>query len=285
MKGIFPLIIVILFQLLLSFLSFGSFYIMKETPLILGVPSSMILLILLNIVSLFIIAWIYKKETSRRIQLTEHTHEKEFHSLVTSVRSDRHDFNNHLTVISGLLKIGHYRETENYVKDLIGDIQVNNQVLQITNPILASVLFTKMERFKRNQIVTTLTILSEDVTNILSSTDFIRLMSNLLDNAYEATMELPVEQRRIFLEMKKINEKHIIEVKNSSTLENFDETFFEMEHSTKQSENSRNRGFGLSIIKEITDKYNGELKVTIEEKLVCFTIVFPTRKHGDGSTA
>lgn len=30
---------------------------------------------------------------------------------------------------------------------------------------------------------------------LISSTDFIRLMSNLLDNGYDATMELPEAQR------------------------------------------------------------------------------------------
>lgn len=141
MKGIVPLIFVVLLQIFLTFMSIGSLYIMKETTFILGVPASMFIVILLNIASLFIIGTIYQRETKQKVQLTETTHEKEFHSLVASVRSDRHDLNNHLTVISGLLKIGNYTETENYVKELIGDIQVNNHVLKINNPILASVLF------------------------------------------------------------------------------------------------------------------------------------------------
>ncbi|MEK3988863.1 Spo0B domain-containing protein [Robertmurraya sp. FSL R5-0851] len=149
MKGIVPLIFVVLLQIFLTFMSIGSLYIMKETTFILGVPASMFIVILLNIASLFIIGTIYQRETKQKVQLTETTHEKEFHSLVASVRSDRHDLNNHLTVISGLLKIGNYTETENYVKELI---EVNNHVLKINNPILASVLFTKMEKFKRDHI-------------------------------------------------------------------------------------------------------------------------------------
>ncbi|WP_066054256.1 sensor histidine kinase [Robertmurraya korlensis] len=274
MKGIVPLIFVVLFQIFLTFLSIGSLYIMKETTFILGVPASMIIVILLNIVSLFIIGKIYQTETKQKVQLTETTHEEEFHSLVASVRSDRHDLNNHLTVISGLLKIGNYTDTENYVKELIGDIQVNNQVLKIHHPILASVLFTKMEKFKRDHIVFSQNIQSEKIMETISSTDFIRLMSNLLDNAYDATMELPVDQRKISLEMKELHGNFIIEVKNSSKLKNFDETLFQNEHSTKPREQSKSRGFGLSIIREITHKYNGDLQVKIDEELVCFKIVF-----------
>lgn len=148
MKGIVPLIFVVLLQIFLTFMSIGSLYIMKETTFILGVPASMFIVILLNIASLFIIGTIYQRETKQKVQLTETTHEKEFHSLVASVRSDRHDLNNHLTVISGLLKIGNYTETENYVKELIGDIQVNNHVLKINNPILASVLLRKWKSSK-----------------------------------------------------------------------------------------------------------------------------------------
>jgi two-component system, LytTR family, sensor histidine kinase AgrC len=274
MKGIVPLIFVVLFQIFLTSLSIGSLYIMKETTFILGVPASMFIVILLNIVSLFIIGKIYQTETKQKVQLTETTHEEEFHSLVASVRSDRHDLNNHLTVISGLLKIGNYTDTENYVKELIGDIQVNNQVLKIHHPILASVLFTKMEKFRRDHIVFSQNIQSERIMETISSTDFIRLMSNLLDNAYDATMELPIDQRKISLEMKELHGNFIIEVKNSSKLKNFDETLFQIEHSTKPREKSKSRGFGLSIIREITHKYNGDLQVKIDEELVCFKIVF-----------
>lgn len=279
MKGIVPLIFVVLFQIFLTSLSIGSLYIMKETTFILGVPASMFIVILLNIVSLFIIGKIYQRENKQRVQLTETTHEKEFHSLVASVRSDRHDLNNHLTVISGLLKIGNYTDTENYVKELIGDIQVNNQVLKIKHPILASVLFTKMEKFKRAHIPFSLNISSEGIMNLISSTDFIRLMSNLLDNGYDATMELPIDERKISLEMIDLYDKFVIEIKNSSTLKTFDETFFQNEHSTKPKEHSRSRGFGLSIVKEITLKYNGTLEVKVDEDLVCFKISFSNKNN------
>ncbi|MGG7621393.1 sensor histidine kinase [Bacillus coreaensis] len=277
MKGIVPLIFVVLLQIFLTFMSIGSLYIMKETTFILGVPASMFIVILLNIASLFIIGKIYQSETKQKVQLAETTHEKEFHSLVASVRSDRHDLNNHLTVISGLLKIGNYTEVENYVKELIGDIHINNQVLKINNPILASVLFTKMEKFKRDHIAFLLNISSEEIMKMISSTDFIRLMSNLLDNGYDATMELPEEQRKISVLIQELHRTVVIEVKNSSTLKKFDETFFQIEQSTKPREQSRSRGFGLSIIKEITQKYNGDVQVKIDKDLVCFKIVFPKK--------
>lgn len=112
---------------------------------------------------------------------------------------------------------------------------------------------------------------------LISSTDFIRLMSNLLDNGYDATMELPEDQRKISVEMQELQRTFVIEVKNSSTLRQFDETFFQIEQSTKPKEQSRSRGFGLSIIKKITQKYNGDLQVKIDKDLVCFTIVFPKK--------
>lgn len=277
MKNIVPLIIVVLVQSLLISIFIGSEFIFKETNYLLGVPSSLVFLIVLNVLSLILLGRMYQSEVNRKVQLTESTHEKEFHSLVASVRSDRHDLNNHLTVISGLLKIGNINETKNYVKELIGDIQLNNQALKIHNPILASVLFTKMEKFRRDQVTFTLKILSEEIMNTLPSTDFIRLMSNLLDNAYDATMELPEEDRLIFLKIEEINGQLAIEVKNSSKLKEFDHSLFEIEHSTKAREECKSRGYGLSIIKEISQRYNGVLDVKIEDELVCFRTLFLKR--------
>ena len=85
------------------------------------------------------------------------------------------------------MEIGSYNTAASYIRELIGDIRINNQALNISNPILASMLFSKMETFKKKHVAFKINILTEDLGNILSSTDLIRLLSNLLDNAYDAT--------------------------------------------------------------------------------------------------
>ncbi|MDG5788506.1 hypothetical protein QA612_13540 [Evansella sp. AB-P1] len=72
---------------------------------IIGIPIHLIFVMLLNIISLYLLGKIFKREEKRKVYNAESTHVEEFRSLVTSVWSDRHDLNNHLTVISGFMKI------------------------------------------------------------------------------------------------------------------------------------------------------------------------------------
>ncbi|WP_071389281.1 sensor histidine kinase [Anaerobacillus alkalidiazotrophicus] len=248
-----------------------SIIVIGESFKIVGVPIQLIIIILLNMLSIFILSNIYKREEKRKIKHTEATHLEQFGSLVASVRSDRHDLNNHLTVISGLLKIKSYDAASSYIEQMIGDIRINNQVLTIKSPILASILFAKMNVYQSEEILFELNVKNEEIVKQISSTDLIRLISNLLDNAYDATLELPFNERKISLDIYELDGQSIINVKNTCILKIIDNTFFESGFSTK----GENRGFGLTIIKEITNKYNGILVTNNNDNLVSFEIRFP----------
>ncbi|WP_169823154.1 sensor histidine kinase [Anaerobacillus alkalilacustris] len=242
-----------------------------------GIPLHLIFIVLLNIVSLFILSQVYKREEKRKIKQTESTHLEQFQSLVASVRSDRHDLNNHLTVIAGLLKIKSYEGASSYIEEMIGEIRINNQVLAVKNPILASMLFAKMNVYQREEILFDLKVQNEDILNRFTSTDLIRLISNLLDNAYDATVELPKNERKIAVDFYQTDGKSIIKVQNTSIPRKIDKNFFESGYSTK----GEHRGFGLTIIKEITSKYNGELVTSTNKNLVTFEIAFRKEKVND----
>jgi two-component system, LytTR family, sensor histidine kinase AgrC len=264
---------IVLIQILLVFFTIISMVLFQDNLLnVIGVPIHLIIVILLNFLSLFILASIYKREEKRKIYDAESTHVEEFRSLVSSVRSDRHDLNNHLTVISGLIKINNYEAANKYITEMIGDIRINNKALAINNPILASMLYSKMDTYKNEGITFNITITSESIVNLLSSTDLIRLLSNLLDNAYEATLELPVIQRLVQLEMLELDKNIILKVCNSAVMKEINDDYFKIGKSSKSQ--SGNRGYGLGIIRKIINKYNGTLLIDTKDNLVSFEISF-----------
>lgn len=271
------LVIFILAQFIISFFYITSIIGFKdsETIVLLGIPIHIILIILLNIGSLILLAKILKNEQNRIIQFTEATHEEQFRSLVTSVRSDRHDLNNHLTVIAGLIKIGNFTSVASYIDEIIGEVKINNFALTINNPILASILYSKMDLYQKQRVPFTTNIASEAITNRISSTDLIRLISNLLDNAYEATRLLPQESQNIVFEMTEGNQDYTITVKNSSSLKKLDPNILEMGHTTKSSGERKSRGYGLSIIQDIAKKYGGKLTINREDSFIVFSISVP----------
>jgi two-component system, LytTR family, sensor histidine kinase AgrC len=273
----FFLAVVILSQILINFFLIASLVAFNDHIEIYGIPIHLILLFLLNIGSLILLAKIYKKEEVRVIRKTESTHEDQYRKLVTSVRSDRHDLNNHLTVVAGLIKIDNFTGAANYINEIIGEVKVTNQALTIRNAVLASILFSKMELYQKQKVPFVTKIISEDITKKISSTDLIRLISNLLDNAYEATVELPKDTQKVVFEMSEDNLYYTIIVKNTSTLEQLDYQLFEHGYTTKSSE-AIERGFGLAIIQEVTQKYKGTMSIKKEDSLMVFHLSFPKDK-------
>lgn len=273
----FFLVVVILSQILINFFLIASLVAYNDHIEFYGIPIHLILLFLLNIGSLILLAKIYQKEEVRVIRKTESTHEDQYRKLVTSVRSDRHDLNNHLTVVAGLIKIDNFTGAASYINEIIGEVKVTNQALTIRNAVLASILFSKMEFYQKQQVPFVTKIISEDITKKISSTDLIRLISNLLDNAYEATIELPKDTQKVVFEMSEDNLYYTITVKNTSTLEQLDNQLFEHGYTTKSSEEVA-RGFGLAIIQEVTQKYKGTMSIKKEDSLIVFHLSFPKDK-------
>ncbi|MFN7249367.1 MAG: sensor histidine kinase [Anaerobacillus sp.] len=272
------LAVIVLVQILLVFYYIVSVVYFKDDFLnIIGIPIYLIIVVLLNVLSLYMLAKYYKRQEKQKVFDTEYTHIEEFRSLVASVRSDRHDVNNHLTVISGLMKLKNYEVADNYIKEMIGEIRITNQVLTIKNPILASMLYSKMDKYKKEDIPFELNIANEEIVQVLSSTDLIRLLGNLLDNAYEATYELPNKERIIKLDTFLLDKKIILIVKNTSKAKEFKEDYFEVGYSSKST--SGDRGYGLAIIRDITEKYSGSLQIETKNNLVCFQISLPMMKE------
>ena len=79
------LILIIMLQILFTCLFIVATIVFKDELYIMDMPVHLLFVILLNILSLILLGRMYQKETQRKIQLTEHTHEEEFRSLVASV--------------------------------------------------------------------------------------------------------------------------------------------------------------------------------------------------------
>lgn len=279
-KYIIALFCVFLLQFVLIFTFYVSlnFYNSYETVQILGFPIHFIFIVILIIISFFLLKKMYQSELVKAIEFTEATHLEQFNSLMTSIRSERHDINNHLTVIHGLIKTQNVHHAENYIQTLVKDIHLNNVSLQIKNPILSSLIFSKLSFAQTKGVDLKLTINSEEAFTRFTSTDLIRLFSNLLDNAIEATMELPKEERKIYLTIDEKNGLQNIIVENSSTLSEFSPNILQPGISSKSSLDNHHKGFGLSIIQEIVKQYAGDFHFEVNNGNVSIRIVFKSQE-------
>lgn len=278
-KYIIALVIISLLQFVLIFTFYVSLTVYKtyDHIKILGFPIHFILIVVLIFVSFFLLKQMYQSEIVKAVEFTETTHFEQFNSLMTSIRSERHDINNHLTVIHGLIKTKNIDHAEKYIHTLVKDVHLNNVSLQIKNPILSSLIFSKLSLAQTKGVELKLAINSEEVFTRFTSTDLIRLFSNLLDNAIEATMELPKEERKISLAVTQQGNHHAIIVENSSTLFEFSPNMLKPGISSKSSKDNHHKGFGLSIIQEIVKQYDGDFHLDVKNGHVSIHITFKGR--------
>lgn len=223
----------------------------------------------LLVVTLFLIAYVllrrwHYREILRAVGDAEQTFQGEFRSILVSIRSIRHDFANHLQVLFGLLELQRYTRARDYVRSLLKEVKVVDLTIQIANPALLVLLHSKWELAKTNQIEFDFQVPPEETFEGVLSTDLIKILSNLLDNAIEAAAENPVGERNVFFSLQKGEKTYQLMVENSGPTIPASELDKMMEYgyTTKGTRDGKPRGFGLMIVSEVVKKYGGEIHVT-----------------------
>lgn len=232
------------------------------------------LFVIIVIISFFLLQKWYQKE----VGTTEYTYQKEIKTLIASVSSLRHDYINHIQVLHGFLHIGEVDQAKKYVDSLSKDIQAIESIkLNLDHPGLAILLQTKKLTCQNQQIDIQITVDDNPFDNI-KTIDLINILSNIIDNAIEATMELPEEQRKITVSCKADELYYTFSITNAGRKLPDINQIFKQGYSTKKVEKGRVRGQGLFIVKETINKYNGTITLdTINEKETIAIVKIPTK--------
>lgn len=230
--------------------------------------------VIIVIISFLLLQKWYQKE----VGTTESTYQKEIKTLIASVSSFRHDYINHIQVLHGFLQIGEVDQAKKYVDSLSKDIQTIESIkLNLDHPGLAILLQTK-KLTCQNQLIDMQITVDDNPFDNIKTIDLINILSNLIDNAIEATMELPEEQRKIAVSCKADELYYTFSITNVGRKLPDKNQIFKQGYSTKKVEKGRVRGQGLFIVKETINKYNGTITLdVINEKETIAIVKIPTK--------
>ncbi|CAH0258516.1 Sensor protein CitS [Peribacillus sp. Bi96] len=233
--------------------------------------------VIMLLVTFFVIQKWYQKELTREVGDTEDTYQSEFQSLIASVHSLRHDFSNHIQVIHGLLKLEENAKALDYLTGLSKEVHsIASMKLDVIHPGLSVLLETKRLSAQNYNIDIELDI-SSNSFNRVKTIDLIKLLSNVIDNAIEATIELPEQERRMKIACIADEEKYTFMVTNTGQMISAldQENIFASGFSTKKAQKGKVRGQGLFIVKDLVDRYDGEIRVQSNEKQTSITMIIP----------
>lgn len=161
-----------------------------------------------------------------------------------------HDLNNHLNVLYHILDDEHVEEAKEYIKEISKPIRRLFNMVWTGIDVVDVVINSKLQRMQELHIESDINVELPENSNI-SSNDLCTILSNIIDNAIEATEQLS-ENKWIHITMRRINYFLFIKVVNSCN----DVKKFEMLPNTTK-ENKVFHGWGLQSVSDVVKKYEG----------------------------
>lgn len=180
-----------------------------------------------------------------------------------------HDYLNHLNVLLALAEQNNSVEEIKYIKEQIGASSEIVDIIDTGNAVINAVLNYKYREAKKKSIIMPLII--DDLSNLkISESDIVTILSNILDNAIEATEKC--DNKKIVLQISKQDQKHLLYIDSSNTC--LPDLFIEEKHHTTK-ENKENHGYGISNIKYTVEKNNGECIIDQKDGIFRIIITIP----------
>ena len=150
---------------------------------------------------------LFSKQIDKRIaayqrELIE-THYQEVENMYRQIRGWRHDYRNHIQLMKVLAASGDMEGIQKYLNELETDLNTVDTVVKTGNAMADAILNSKISLAKSRGI-TVQCDAHIPVQLKMSELDLCCIIGNLFDNAIEASMALPQEERliRVYMDMK-----------------------------------------------------------------------------------
>lgn len=197
------------------------------------------------------------------------THYREVENMYRQMRGWRHDYRNHIQTMKAYAASGDLEAIWRYLDLLDQDLTTVDTVIKTGNPMTDAILNSKISlaRSKGIQVVADAHI---PVKLKSSEIDLCCIIGNLFDNAIEASVKLPEDQRliRVYMDMK--NTQLYISFTNFTASKKMkkDGKLF---RSTK----GEGHGFGLVRIDAIVERLEGYISRNSEDGAFTTEILLP----------
>lgn len=197
------------------------------------------------------------------------THYAEVENMYHQMRGWRHDYRNHIQVMKSYAASGDLEAVRHYLDELDTDLSTVDMVIKTGNRMTDAILNSKISLAK-SQNIPVIADAHVPVQLTTSELDLCIIIGNLFDNAIEANLELPEEERmiRVYMDMK--NTQLYMSFTNMAA------------GKKKLKENGRFRttkgqghGFGLVRVDTIVERCSGYISRNSEDGAFTTEILLP----------
>lgn len=197
------------------------------------------------------------------------THYQEVETMYRQVRGWRHDYRNHIQTMKVLAANGDLDGIKDYLDKLDTDLNTVDTVVKTGNAMADAILNSKISLAKSKEIPVQVDA-HIPVKLKMSELDLCCIIGNLFDNAMEASLPLPEDQRliRVYMDMK--GTQLYISFTNFTAGKKLPKAGKGF-HTTK----GEGHGFGLQRIDAIVERLDGYLSRGSEDGAFTTEILLP----------
>lgn len=233
--------------------------------------------LLINGLGLSVVIWVFY--IVKLVEREQEANRKLNHSteVIEALRGQKHDFHNHLNVITGLIQLGKGNKAVDYIQKVSGETTKMFSISNVGNTEVAAILYRKCAIAESKGIVVDLDV-GCSLENIpINSVDMCTIIFNLMDNAIYELEQSREDDRILTVDITEQEKEYIFVIGNSYPVISKDlhDKIFKQGYSTKQ---GAGHGYGLSIVKKIVSRNKGEVTVESYEGVgTIFTVFLPKR--------
>ena len=221
----------------------------------------------------FLSRYIDKRLAAYQRELVD-THYKEVDTMYRKMRGWRHDYRNHIGTMKVLARSGNTEELLRYLDMLESDLNTVDMPVKTGNPMADAILGSKLALAAEKHIPVK-TSVQIPVKFGFPELDLCVILGNLLDNAIEASLSLPEEERMIRVYMDIKDNRLYLSVTKLCAGKKLLKTGGRF-----ASGKGEGHGFGLVRIDTIVERHGGYLSRNSEDGAFTTEILLPLEDQG-----
>lgn len=225
---------------------------------------SLIVITIITILTIFLLAKITKKSEEimtnnlkmQQIEM-EHKQNQDMAIVVEDLRALRHDMNNHMSILQGLLEIEELEDAKTYLANITQELSAANSFVFTDNKILSVLLNNKISKAQSLGITFDTALLTSSTP--FTDSDLCAVVGNIIENAIEAASRH--ENPYICFSMQLDKQQLLIQCDNTYSVAPVTENGSFI--TTKA--NKAYHGIGTKTIRSVVEDYHGTTEFIVDE--------------------
>ncbi|MDT8715171.1 GHKL domain-containing protein [Clostridium sp. 19966] len=194
---------------------------------------------------------------------------------VTELRKIKHDFGTQISYLYGLYLMNRFDDLGKSLKAIIDDTSNVPSGSQVYQAEIKNSFFTSIIKDITSSGINAILNEDGDLSLIeIPEYELHRIISNIISNAVNAMNGKGIIIIKTYTSLKNLT----IKIQNNGPMipEKNINRIFEVGYTTKENKNG-DHGFGLSIVKDLVEKYGGSISVKSTKENTEFKLVFPLK--------